>query len=115
MASESDHIIHVKADLSEVEALVTKMQMPSVGRAVHYVSHGSPVRPDGTQAFTSQCRAADITEVSYGDRACTVPNGTVGLFVKNPTGVFFHSLADGGCDHDEDTKTGGSWHWPERV
>lgn len=89
---------------------------PSVGRVVHYVSHGSPVRPDGTQAFTSQCRAADITEIGE--------NGTVGLMVKNPTGLFFHSLADGGCAYDEwDSTTalagaqpqGGSWHWPERV
>jgi hypothetical protein len=84
------------------------MQQPSVGRAVHYVSYGSPVRPDGTQAFTSQCRAADITEVGEG--------GAVGLFVKNPTGVFFHSLADGGSDYDEAAlPAGGSWHWPERV
>ncbi|MFJ2029439.1 hypothetical protein [Streptosporangium sp. NPDC087985] len=36
------------------------MQTPTVGRIVHYVSHGTPPRPDGTQAFTSQCRAAIV-------------------------------------------------------
>lgn len=98
-------------------------QRPSVGRVVHYVSHGTPIRADGSQAFQSQCRAADITEVDPEN-----PN-RVGLMVKNPTGLFFHSLADGGsefhggdfgADHNGDTITdvsyhGGSWHWPERV
>jgi hypothetical protein len=40
------------------------MQIPSVGRVVHYVSHGTPVQEDGTQVFTSQCRAAVVTEVT---------------------------------------------------
>jgi len=98
-------------------------QVPSVGRIVHYVSHGTPVREDGTQAYTSQCRAADITEI---DRA---PGWRVGLMVKNPTGLFFHSLADGGSDYDPGAgrqrkvdwscsgqhHQGGTWHWPERV
>ena len=94
------------------------MEQPTVGRIVHYVSYGTPVRADGTQAFTSQCRAADVTEVDPAD-----PN-RVGLMVKNPTGLFFHSLADGGCTYDEWDGTdavqgavpqGGSWHWPERT
>jgi hypothetical protein len=79
---------------------------PGIGKAVHYVSHGTPVRSDGTQAFASRCRAADITEVDQAD--------VVGLIVKNPTGLFFHSLADGGVSHDEDEKAGGTWHWPEK-
>lgn len=79
---------------------------PSVGRVVHYVSHGTPVREDGTQAFPGTCRAADVTEVGE--------DGLVGLMVKNPTGLFFHSLADGGAEQDENTKAGGTWHWPER-
>ena len=97
-------------------------QVPSVGRIVHYVSHGTPVREDGTQAYTSQCRAADITEVD--------PNASrVGLMVKNPTGLFFHSIADGGSDHDPGVRRTdlvgwscdglhhqrGTWHWPERA
>lgn len=89
---------------------------PSVGRTVHYVSHGSPVRPDGTQAFKSQCRAAVVTEVTEHPEA----DDTVGLIALNPTGMFFHSLADGGVPHAEDKAAGadrhpgGTWHWPER-
>ena len=113
-------------------------QKPSVGRIVHYVSHGTPVRPDGSQAFTATCRAAIVTEVDPTD-----PH-RIGLAAVNPTGLFFHSLADGGtklddgvetagsptcmmpeahgnpfrycaCGWREATYAGGSWHWPERV
>lgn len=77
-------------------------QAPSVGRIVHYVSQGSPVREDGTQAYTSECRAAVITEADAH---------TVGLCVLNPTGQFFNR----GVEQDEGDKAGGSWHWPERV
>lgn len=95
------------------------MQQPSVGRAVHYVSYGSPVGPDGEQKFKSVCRAATITEVANDG-----VRGTVGLAVLNPSGVFFHGLSEGGAKYDEwDSTTaldgalpqGGSWHWPERV
>lgn len=37
-------------------------QIPSVGRIVHYVSYGTP----GGE-YTSECRAAIITEVSSRD------------------------------------------------
>lgn len=77
------------------------MSAPSVGRVVHYVSHGTPVRPDGTQAFEPKCRAAVIAEVVSGT--------DVTLCVLNPTGIFFHWAA-----YDPDGQ-GGSWHWPERV
>lgn len=61
-----------------------------------------------------------ITEIAYADQQCTQPTGDVGLCVLNPTGLFFHSLANGGSTHDADEGgTGGyapgSWHWPERV
>lgn len=81
----------------------------AVGRVVHYVSHGTSLRPDGSQAFSSQCRAATITEVDSDD-----PN-RVGLSVTNPTGLFFHPLSAGGCAFDHSGMLGGSWHWPERV
>jgi hypothetical protein len=71
---------------------------PSVGRVVHYVSYGTP----GGE-YTSQCRAAIVTETDTSD--------TVGLAVLNPTGTFFNRTVV----HDEDGKAGGTWHWPERI
>lgn len=84
-------------------------QQPSVGRIVHYVSHGTPLRPDGTQAFTKQCRAATITEVGawiddgvVDEVEPTEEHGrsrlvrqawiadAAGLMVANPTGQFFN-------------------------
>ncbi|MFC9604529.1 hypothetical protein ACFTTN_13855 [Streptomyces niveus] len=83
---------------------------PSVGRTVHYVSHGTPVRSDGSQQFPSACRAAVVTEVDADDP------GRVGLAVQNPTGQFFHPLQAGGSVYsDAETRLGGTWHWPERV
>jgi hypothetical protein len=76
---------------------------------VHYVSHGTPVREDGTQAFPPVCRAATVTEVDEAEPY------RVGLEVHNPTGLFFHPLAAGGCMADFTENQGGTWHWPERV
>lgn len=75
----------------------------SAGRIVHYVSYGTP----GGE-FGSRCRAAIVTEVD------PVDPGRIGLCALNPTGLFFHSLGDGGCAHDV-ALIGGTWHWPERV
>lgn len=80
------------------------LQEPSIGRAVHYVAHGTPIREDGTQAFPKACRAAIVTQVGDG--------GDVGLAVLNPTGMFFHPEVR--ADHGDDA-AGGTWHWPERV
>ncbi len=90
--------------------------VPSIGRIVHYVAHGTPIRADGTQAFPPACRAAIITEVgdwpediSDADRSnIAVP---VGLCVLNPTGLFFHQNAM----ESEAGREGGTWHWPERT
>jgi hypothetical protein len=85
-------------------------QQPSVGRIVHYVSHGTPVQVDGTQRYTSQCRAAVIT--SIGDDP-----EIVGLAVLNPTGMFFHeAVAFWEPEEPGDIRHGGgTWHWPERA
>jgi hypothetical protein len=91
-------------------------QLPAVGRIVHYVSHGTPPREDGTQAYTSECRAAIITEV--GEYPPDIPAEArgnvavpVGLAVLNPTGQFFNR----GVMQSEEGHEGGTWHWPERV
>lgn len=92
---------------------------PSISRAVHYVSRGSA---DGV--FPPACRAATVTEVgpetddnlvlaeveSWGEEA----RHLVGLCVTNPTGLFFHSIKDGGVRFDPNNGPG-TWHWPERV
>jgi hypothetical protein len=85
-------------------------QKPSVGRIVHYVSHGTPVKADGTQAYESKCRAAIVTEVDVNDPS------VVGLCVLNPTGQFFNQgvTRDEGDENDAG-RWGGTWHWPERV
>jgi hypothetical protein len=85
-------------------------QQPSVGRMVHYVSHGSPVLPDGSQVYRPECRAAVVTAVE--DPAGEAGGGIVSLHVLNPTGQFFRQ----GVSHvDAEQQVGGSWHWPERV
>jgi len=79
---------------------------PSVGRIVHYVSHGTPFNADGSQRYPSTCRAAVVTEVVPDEKDVFVH-----LAVLNPTGMFFN----GPCIQDEDNHHGGSWHWPEKV
>lgn len=83
----------------------------SIGRIVHYVSHGTPVREDGTQAYRSECRAAIITAVWYSDAELTRPNAAVDLCVLNPTGMFFAPEVK----RDVTGEGGGTWHWPERT
>jgi hypothetical protein len=110
---------------------------------VHYVSHGTPIRSDGSQAYPSVCRSAVITELAEPGSPMEA-NHVVGLCVFNPTGLFFHSLGAGGVPFDagrgvqgdpdcpdaeshgnpfrycrcgwmEAAPKGGTWHWPERV
>jgi hypothetical protein len=84
---------------------------PTIGQIVHYVSHGTPPRPDGTQAFPPACRAAIVTEVND---VPTGPDGEwlVGLCVLNPSGIFLQT----GVEQDNDpVPAGGTWHWPEMV
>lgn len=86
------------------------MDKPSVGRAVHYVAYGTP----GGEFPSGVCRAATITEVGVGVPAAPNsgpdPDERIGIFVMNPSGVFFNH----GIKHDEG-KAPGTWHWPERI
>jgi hypothetical protein len=72
---------------------------PSVGRIVHYVSYGTRYGE-----YTSECRAAVVTEISNDLR--------VGLAVLNPTGTFFNREVPYVPSEEHE---GGTWHWPERV
>lgn len=98
---------------------------PSVGRIVHYRSYGTPGGEYG-----QECRAATVAAVGAwmmvplsasdevvhddGRRFRTVEQEwhaeACALVVQNPTGQFFNTSR-----HDEDSKAGGTWHWPERV
>lgn len=107
------------------------MPAPSIGRTVHYVSHGTPGGEYG-----KECRAAVITELTG------TPDDPeqVGLAILNPAGVHFDRAVtyhDGAetpgapdcpnrtthgqpfrycaCGWTEAQHLGGTWHWPERV
>jgi hypothetical protein len=80
---------------------------PTIGRIVHYLNHGSPVLPDGSQKYKPECRAAIVTQNILG----FMDSELTGMAVLNPSGLFFEF----GCPQDESKSIGGSWHWPERV
>lgn len=84
-------------------------QIPSVGRIVHYQSHGSP-----NGQHKSEPRAAIITAVREAPNGTLVeaaPTGqVVDLCVLNPTGMYF----DRETPFSETPKPG-CWNWPARV
>jgi hypothetical protein len=73
-------------------------QQPSIGRIVHYQSHGSP-----NGQHKSLPRAAVITE-TYGESTA------VGLCILNPTGFFFTASVP-----FDEAGAAGTWRWPPRV
>jgi hypothetical protein len=100
-------------------------QKPSVGRVVHYVSHGTP-----NGEYLPECRAAIVTAVDQYQPAGEDDRfiGHVDLCVLNPTGMFFkqgvHQDEGDGVLEPSDFRPaqcnglshkGGTWHWPERV
>ncbi|WP_282203880.1 hypothetical protein [Kitasatospora fiedleri] len=95
---------------------------PTVGRVVHYHSHGSPVLEDGSQRYESRPRAAIVTDVPRyltAEPYDGCPNGKLdhedrpmwiaSLAVLNPTGVHF----DLNVPYSE-TPEPGCWSWPPR-
>lgn len=115
-------VVHRRARDGRVRSTggLASVVKPSVGRIVHYVSFGTPIREDGTQVYTSECRAAVITQVLPLDEMDTAQaeieqwdesaTCIVGVAVLNPTGMFFHPS----LPYDPN-RAGGTWHWPERV
>ena len=82
-------------------------QVPSVGRVVHTVAHGSPVLVDGAQVYRpGECRAALVTGVN--------PDGTIAVVSFTRQG-HFHNDSVVRDDAAPEIRRGGSWHWPERV
>jgi len=76
------------------------MANPAISEPVHYVARGSA---DGV--FKPTCCAAIVTSAPTAGRGR--PSKKVDLFVMTPTGN--HHQA---CLQDEDTKAGGTWHYP---
>jgi hypothetical protein len=72
----------------------------TIGHPVHYVSHGSPVRADGTQRFTSVCRAAIVTAIPQDSE------DDLSLCVLNPEGMHFQQNVP-----YSSTAEAGTWHW----
>ncbi len=79
-------------------------QKPSVGRIVHYQSHGSP-----NGQHKSEPRAAIITAIREDVSGPEHPPA-VDLCVLNPTGMYF----DRGTPYSAEPKAG-CWNWPPRV
>ena len=77
-------------------------QKPSIGRIVHYRSHGSP-----NGVHKSEPRAAIVTAVRNQLPDEQMPR--VDLCIMNPTGLFF------GQDVEYHPSEPGCWYWPPRV
>lgn len=80
---------------------------PTVGRIVHYQSHGSP---DGK--YKSVPRAAIVTAIREdgGSFPGAPGDGTaVDLCVLNPEGMFFNRMVFLNADGEP-----GTWRWPPR-
>ncbi|RSR98007.1 hypothetical protein EF913_28165 [Streptomyces sp. WAC04189] len=83
---------------------------PRLGQTVHYVSHGTPLRGDGSQAHSSRCRAAIVTAVhELAVNPATLASSDMwiaSLCVLNPTGFFLNERVV----QMEYARDGGTWH-----
>lgn len=84
------------------------MQIPSVGRVVHYTSYGTPGGEYG-----QECRAAIITAVPGADSG--LDRTSVDLCVLNPEGMYFNQNVHLDTASSLASAVGGTWHWPELV
>lgn len=82
-------------------------RIPTVGRIVHYCSHGSPVLEDGTQKYKPEIRAAIITGVKRLEFEMSY---SLSLYVITPTGTFFD--LDVPMAPNDTEYTAGHWSWP---
>src|SRR5689334_7519749 len=87
-------------------ALTEKVQVPSVGRDVHYFAYGTP----GGEFAPGEPRAAKITEV-YRDPDGQLNMSEVGLVVFNPTGQLFNRFTKKADYYGQP----GHWDWPPYV
>lgn len=94
------HELRIRSQEQSATAVAERprVEVPSVGRIVHYVAYGTP----GGEFPAGVCRAAIITEINGEDR--------VSLCAFNPTGLYFNHDLPYADDH-----TPGTWHWPERL
>lgn len=110
----------------------TDRDIPTVGRAVHYVSYGTP----GGE-YSQCCRAATVTAAGGWVDQETTEDGpglrtvrqrfdrrAMSLHVMNPTGTFDNTTVPMGDGEDATVPTamcgglaypGGTWHWPVIV
>lgn len=90
-------------------------QKPTVGRIVHYQSHGSPNGQHKSEPRAAIITAVrdDVFQVQTPDEAAAgspLPSLTVvDLCVLNPTGMYF----DRATPFSEAPKAG-HWNWPHR-
>lgn len=87
---------------------MSKKQVPSVGRVVHYFAYGSPHGEFPAEV----ARAAIITEVDEPDN----PESAVGLCVLNPSGIFLNQhIPHATVKMAQTGRKSGAWDWPPYV
>lgn len=90
----------------EQSTTATPRYAPNVGAVVHYLSEGSPVLPDGSQKYRSECRAAIVTDVPE----MQIPEQSLAsLCVLQPTGIFFRADVEY-AEFSPCFRTAGTWH-----
>lgn len=98
--TDENELVKEEAPTPTYEEVI--VQVPSVGRAVHYIAHGSL---DGTYPSGVR-RAATVTGVDTpGD-----PYSAISLMVANPSGLFFNQHVP-----FSEGDVVGTWAWPEYV